>query len=321
MTILVITKLEFRMSVKRKPTHSKTFGPTYGDFAIQSADGIIFHFPQFLLSHASPVFKDMFAPRREATTSEQNPMKMPLLVTENSSIWHLLLCHIDPVHIAPAFDRTTISALLLAAEKYQFKVVLDWFEAEIKKVPFNRKDNPLPYILQHPLLIFSLAIRYEMTTLVKAALRELVQCNEKLLKEHVDMTIPMYQYVISLREQRIAWFCCSFLDIVGALAEKKEVSNHPFHSPQQCLHPWTNAKTLWIVQVTQAMRSTPNWKAFTAECSSYTCCNEWGIIFQKRLNEKEAEALVMEEELPDFPDGFDRYLKELGVAPAEVRVM
>jgi hypothetical protein len=49
-----------RREAQERVTYSKEFPEGYGDFEFKSKDGVIFHFPRFLLSHVSPVFKDMF---------------------------------------------------------------------------------------------------------------------------------------------------------------------------------------------------------------------------------------------------------------------
>ncbi|CAG8765690.1 92_t:CDS:2, partial [Acaulospora colombiana] len=47
-----------RREAQELPSHSKEFPEGYGDFVFKSSDGVIFHFPRFLLAHVSPVFKD-----------------------------------------------------------------------------------------------------------------------------------------------------------------------------------------------------------------------------------------------------------------------
>jgi hypothetical protein len=58
---------------------SNHFPPGYGDFNIQSSDRVVFSFPSGVLSHASPVFKDMFAFGDPSTRNNQTP----LVVTED----------------------------------------------------------------------------------------------------------------------------------------------------------------------------------------------------------------------------------------------
>jgi hypothetical protein len=72
---------------------SNDFTPEYGDFNIQSSDYMIFSFPHGILSHVSPVFKDIHAFDDPHTGNNQRP----LVVTEDAAtITQFLLC-LDPL--------------------------------------------------------------------------------------------------------------------------------------------------------------------------------------------------------------------------------
>ncbi|PVF96029.1 hypothetical protein CPB86DRAFT_663839, partial [Serendipita vermifera] len=103
---------------------SETFPEGYGDFAFQSSDGVIFHFPQFLLSFVSPVFKDMFELGTTVTNEEI------LTLSENAKTLDILLHLIDPTKEPPPLDWTCVEDVLNAGDKYQVSGVLGWFQRE-----------------------------------------------------------------------------------------------------------------------------------------------------------------------------------------------
>jgi hypothetical protein len=49
------------MTLSSNNRNSEAFGEGYGDFIIESSDGIFFHVSSFLLGYISPVFRDMFS--------------------------------------------------------------------------------------------------------------------------------------------------------------------------------------------------------------------------------------------------------------------
>src|SRR4051794_16726640 len=98
------TSMTDKTRVHPEIKHSENFPPGYGDLQIETCDNIIFHFPRFLLSHASPVFKDMF----EIGPDKKPEQETPLIVSEDSQAIDLLLLYIDPAKASPEFDAQTV---------------------------------------------------------------------------------------------------------------------------------------------------------------------------------------------------------------------
>ncbi|PVF96035.1 hypothetical protein CPB86DRAFT_660453, partial [Serendipita vermifera] len=146
-------------------THSTEFPEGYGDFTIHSNDGVLLHFPSFLLSHASPVFKDMFQ-LGENSQSQNN-----ITLAEDHKTLEHLLCHIDPAKELPDFCWDGIMSLLAAADKYQIKGVFKWFERE---VAVELAKSPSLAIAQ-PVLCLNLATRYGLPMTTALALRQLMK--------------------------------------------------------------------------------------------------------------------------------------------------
>jgi hypothetical protein len=108
------------------PKYAENFPEGYGDFAFQSSDGVIFHFPKFLLSFVSPVFKDMYDMVDSTTNSEI------LKLTEDAETLDFLLRVIDPTKDSPSLIQEVVEKLLNAADKYQIDGVQSWRQKEVE---------------------------------------------------------------------------------------------------------------------------------------------------------------------------------------------
>jgi hypothetical protein len=153
---------------------SKAFYEGYGDFALQSSDGVIFHISRFLLAYASPVFEDMFnlaagnghrmsissmsmadevdthqihassnAMGSEGILVAKEHKSQAVILTENATTLDLLFRHIDPKQTPHPLRENTIRQLLEAARKYQLSSVSTWFENEVMKhTEYPYSDHP-----------------------------------------------------------------------------------------------------------------------------------------------------------------------------------
>ncbi|PVF91437.1 hypothetical protein CPB86DRAFT_686417, partial [Serendipita vermifera] len=171
---------------------SKEFPEGYGDFVFKSCDGVIFHFPSFLLSHVSPVFKDMY---KLGDTVKSQDM---VVFTEDHATMELFLCHIDPAKRTPHLDWERLAGTLQAAEKYQVDCIFDWFEREVS-LSLNAFHYPT---LPNPMLYYALARRYELRTTGRLALRQLIRCHisEIMGSQHVESSL--LKHIINLRVVR-----------------------------------------------------------------------------------------------------------------------
>ncbi|KAG8805285.1 hypothetical protein FRC17_005591 [Serendipita sp. 399] len=207
--------------------HSKIFCEGYGDFKLQSSDGVIFFFPKWLLSYSSPVFQDMFQlgesnsdeqqKEREvdaqtalvvAATSISTTPQPSIQVTEDALILDLVLRHIDPRQVIAPIHEATIERLLEAARKYQLTPIMSWFEAEaVKHVEYP--ENPTPgrsLMAYNPLLVLALATEYDLVHLAQRAACALINGSPDLLLKNVNIRLDIYRRVHSLREQRVKWY-------------------------------------------------------------------------------------------------------------------
>jgi BTB/POZ domain len=207
---------------------SAKFSPGYGDFALQCSDGVICHFPRYLLAYMSGFFRDMFSLPEGAEAQSPNSSE-PLKVTETGEIIELLLQHIDPKIRNPDMDPNTIVSLLEAARKYQVAVVTEWFEEEIKlkrvivfvdDVSTQAQTEPL--LVTNPLLVLYCAVRFDLPRPGQLALRELTHCNESLLQS-TDHDLPLHVYLhgMDLRNKRVEFFTTFITELAALETDSK----------------------------------------------------------------------------------------------------
>lgn len=159
----------------------------------------------------------------------------------------------------PVFNTVTIGPLLTAAEKYQTSTVFTWFEKEvlIRKSPIDETIHSTP-LLEHPMLILSLAARHNLTTLVRYALRELTKCDIAMLNEDAYVDLKLYRHMMSLREVRIQWF----FDAISSKLALYIGSSIPGKSNQRgCDHcsanrtQWVSLNPFIVLRITKALLS------------------------------------------------------------------
>ncbi|KIM31520.1 hypothetical protein M408DRAFT_327706, partial [Serendipita vermifera MAFF 305830] len=160
-------------------TNSTMFPPDYGDFALQCSDGVVCHFPRYLLGYMSGFFRDMFELPRGDDAGPQTVA--PLQLTEPSKTIELLLEHMDPKSQRPEIDPDTIVKLLEAAQKYQVPTVFQWYEKQsrVKNIVDYAKLSPEyatgkpPFLVTHPLSALYCAMRFDLPLSGQLALKEI----------------------------------------------------------------------------------------------------------------------------------------------------
>ncbi|KAG8754485.1 hypothetical protein FRC14_005019 [Serendipita sp. 396] len=303
--------------------YSKIFCEGYGDFRLQSSDGVIFVFPQWLLSYSSPVFQDMFQlgdsklevpkpiPEEDAqaataalSSSSSSLTSLPqpptaLQVTEDALTLDLVLRHIDPRQVVAHINEKTIEKLLEAARKYQLTAIMSWFEAEAVK-HVEHPENPIPGIslmTYNPLLVLSLATEYELPHLAQRAACALIGGSSSLLHKDVNIRLNIYRRVHCLREQRVQWYHQRIGTIASKVFRAKPVQ------PAVC--SCGNTRSAWIHLLTDVVLKSPHWKPFYDEVMNPVrrCrpgCGDWGPQVEEDMMVWYHEALQQEQTLPDL---------------------
>ncbi|PVF91438.1 hypothetical protein CPB86DRAFT_686542, partial [Serendipita vermifera] len=175
------------------PTHSKEFPEGYGDFIFKSMDGVIFHFPRFLLSHVSPVFRDMYLVCDGAQKQEIT------ILTEDHATLEYFLRHIDPAKDTPQLDWDRVANVLQAAEKYQVNTIFKWFEREVDLSLTSDRSRMVP----NPTLCLALARRYDLQMTARISLRQLIKCPISEITESPHVDSALLKHIFNLRTTRM----------------------------------------------------------------------------------------------------------------------
>lgn len=198
------------------PGTSQRFSEGYGDFQLVSSDSIVFHFPKFLLSHCSPVFRDMFA---VGTQTDK-----PLILSESALTIDALLRFLDPEQPLAPLNPNTIVSLLEAASKYDIPRVFSWWETEMETR------------IQAPLVSLALGLCYRRKHAVRLALRELTRVNVYELKVTSGLSrLPIacylswdiFECVTELRRRRALELKNALRSSIDAWIKSKPKSQSP----------------------------------------------------------------------------------------------
>ncbi|CAG8690157.1 1645_t:CDS:2, partial [Acaulospora colombiana] len=253
------------------------FPQGYGDFVFKSIDGVVFHFPLFLLSYVSPVFKDMFA----IGEGDQN-QEMVTLAEDHATLEYFLR-HIDPLKETPPLDWNCLSGALKAAEKYQVPVIFKWFEKEVA-VSITATHYPT---LPNPMLYFAMARRYELRMTARLALRELIKCpiSEVLGNPSVDSSL--LKHVINLRGERTQ----KLIQVIHTTCPAMSI-----RAIDRCYtHERSYNDHDWKMRVMQAVVTEPSWSAIESSVGKPACGKCVVLGDAKEAREKVDQ---MENELP-----------------------
>ncbi|KAG9056825.1 hypothetical protein FS842_009419 [Serendipita sp. 407] len=173
---------------------SKEFPPGYGDVALVTRDNCVFYFPRFLLSHTSPVFRDMLQ-------SQNYSIDNPLHVNEDRTTIDLYLHHIDPTKPTPNLDKDTIFGLLDASRRYQTPMISQtWLSDQL-----IARDNTVNSVVrEQPMVILNVGEEYNLPNVAQVALREIIMADATSLinpQEH-SISHGMWRHITRLRVER-----------------------------------------------------------------------------------------------------------------------
>jgi hypothetical protein len=231
------------------PASSPEFPDGYGDAVIRSSDGVIFHFPRFLLSHVSPVFRDMYQLGDSARNEDI------LTLTESHSTLEHLLQHIDPLKDTPPLIWNRVGDLLEAAEKYQIVSVFRWFE---KEVAIGMRAKPTPQ-LPNPIFCLALASRYELRTTAKLAVRQLIKYPISEIKLVYLINERLFEHLLRLRTARSQWLAMVILQCDF---------HYDINYGRSCeFHP-ENDTWFWMQIAMQAVIEEPSWAALESSVNN-----------------------------------------------------
>lgn len=221
------------------PVYSVEFPKEYGDFALQSSDGILFGFPRLLLCLASPIFKDML--EIGDSTRER---EIVTLAEDRQSI-EFLLQHIDPGKPTPELDWKFVTKILTMGDKYQIPSIHKWFEmavaCEVAEAP--------SLSIKEPMICLELAIQYELPLAEKLALRQLCKSSAFALGTHKTKASQAFEKLIAMRSARISHITTKLFEL-----ERNQQKN-------DCFRHGKGARA-WLEPAVATIGLEPSWTAF-----------------------------------------------------------
>ncbi|KAG8805977.1 hypothetical protein FRC17_005246 [Serendipita sp. 399] len=167
---LTISHNSYLMKTTKADEFSKEFPPGTGDVQLVSSDGVTFHFHQFLLSHNSPVFRDMFV-------VGNGPPR--IAVTEDSTTLNLLLRFFGSTKEFEFLPAKDAIPLLEAARKYQVPHVIRWWERETKRWGKDQSKEAMDCL--------ALALRHGLHEVADIAFEYLVGAPESELQSRIPI--------------------------------------------------------------------------------------------------------------------------------------
>jgi hypothetical protein len=291
-------------------TVSSLFPEGYGDFALESQDGVICHFPSQILGHMSPVFNDMLTLGDNGSRRSTPPVKL----TESIKTLELFLTHLDPKLPKASIDKETISDLLKAAHKYQVNTIMQWFDLEATTQRMRRGTMVASdeFAVQYPAEALALGVRYDLVETAHLSLREICNFDSQMLMDHGPaLGISIYLKLQQLRDIHIK----RYQKWVGVMTKPRPDSskettyplngNRVYFCAQGIGHYACNKciaqRACWIAEILKAVHSNPVWASFIrAYETNSKCCFAWSDYFRDMLPEWEAEALREESRLPEW---------------------
>jgi hypothetical protein len=174
---------------------SDDFPPDYGDFNIQSSDRVVFSFPRGVLSHVSPVFKDMYAFDDPNTGNDQ----VPLVVTEDAATLTQLFLYLDPLKVPAELTTDTIGPFLEVMMKYQIPDIQERLERII-----IGKDGQLQGIYaEEPMLVLSLAEKFNLPKIGGIVMSYVVKAHrDRVFTTKYSLSSLTIMQIMELRTER-----------------------------------------------------------------------------------------------------------------------
>lgn len=273
----------FFLTIIQGMRHSELFPEGYGDFVLKSSDGVIFHFPRYLLSHVSPVFKDMLEICNHTTGDEA------LSLTEDSVMLETLLLFIDPVKEARPLNWVTVEGFISVADKYQVGGIPKWFEREVGMERLYDRG------MTSPMLCLGLAIRYRLPEVEKHALQHLVKCHVDQIELHPAVDSRFMVHLLKLRTERTRQLSEAIFEIEKNIQQAPKRGSCYIHESDA--YGWEYYATTLVIDHPswEELVSDLEGQAFIADSAGCTCID---LNIPEELDRK---MRLLEGSVPELP--------------------
>jgi hypothetical protein len=304
---------------KKPLTVSSKFPEGYGDFAIESCDGVVCYFPRQVLILTSEFFSDMFNISEEGDTEQID--KARVVVEEKSEDLELFLTHLDPRVLTPMIDPDTIEGLLHMAHRYRTDIVLRWFEREVVLHRVNRVtlESWESLLVTHPMEVLGIVVRFGLVGTIGIALKEVCGCH----RDHVTnkthyLSFPLYLEVCRLRQVRFQ----RYQALIDVLSKQRITTTIDFNSINSvfghrmsddsgvkvCMKCATK-RGWWVLSIERAVQESPRWRSFIQayeDSSKCEGCNlSWPDHFRQEIAGWKKKVDQEEAVLPVWPRSDD----------------
>ncbi|KAG8797326.1 hypothetical protein FRC17_007782 [Serendipita sp. 399] len=167
---------------------------------ISTIDSTNFYFYQFLLSHTSPVLRNMI----QSGGVVGAPPPYTLHLYEDSVTLDLLLQHLDPTRVTPPMHANTVFKVLEASKKYEIKTISQWFSNQITNASESDRGAVDELIRSQPMRLLRVGEELNLPQVAQVALRQLVKANESALYDENAEFISqkMWRHLTQLRMER-----------------------------------------------------------------------------------------------------------------------
>jgi hypothetical protein len=294
--------------------HSKTFCEGYGNFTIESSDGILFHLSHFLLAYASPVFQDMLDIGTRPKNADMGNQTQKVKVTESSVTIDLLLRYIDPKQVPMSLNEDTIGDLLEAARKYQIPSIMAWFESEAgliriqetSRTQLSLSQQSSSILFRNPTLVLSLAAKYELAELAKRAL--LCRVNQGPMGEADNiLNAGLYRRIVHLKQERTK----VLMEAIRAMAKYdldkgRDSSISGADEEKLRCRSCSYKRCEWILDLVARTQEKPTWGSLksglirNSNCPPFAQCKSWCIQVSHISERYKVKLEKIESKLPSL---------------------
>lgn len=297
------------------------------DVRLIASDGVTIYTTRALLTMVSPVFRDMYglSPYTQPSSSGEDDTT-EISLAENGATLAAVFAYADPTTLdPPALSIAQLFDAMSAAQKYLMEGTLARLRSALNaptvicspatqsQTATRQALSPtLPQghqrvttLLQsEPLPAAVLCHTFGFIPELRLALRELARVHiEMIICNNQDCTLPaiLFQHILKQRRARASWFKikAKLLFAFAATANNGGC--------MQCMRYSAYA----VHDACAKMDEQPSWDAFRAELNKAARCSCGASAvpignerFQNDLAKWEAEAKIMEAELPVWPPSF-----------------
>jgi hypothetical protein len=206
----------------------------------------------------------------------------------------ILLSFIDPAKKNRPLRWKTVESFLSAADKYQIKGAVEWFEREVQAELLQRCDEE--YGLQDPMTCLGLSLRYNLPEVSRFALRDLIKYPIEDIKQHPAVDGQSLLHLFELRAERAGRLIKVAYNIDSYIEYIIKDGDCPVHPDERDFD--------WAPETIANIVTHPSWsmlmEAFDSNIEDMEDpdCICYGFPLPEKLEE---DILKLENELPDLP--------------------